>query len=164
MNHTMIEGKQIIGFDMTAEGRENFHSINPASGEKSTYHFYKATSNEVNKAALRAAQAFQVYRKKTGIEKAVFLEAIANEIKALGDELVEQCCWETALPKGRIEGERGRTVNQLNMFASLLREGSWVDARIETADPLRTPLPKADIRYMEIGLGPVVVLVLAISR
>lgn len=153
----MIEGKQIIGFEITAAGRDSFHSVNPASGEKSSYHFLKATSEEVNKAALKAAQAFQIYRKKSGIEKAVFLESIGNEIKALGDELIETCCRETALPKGRIEGERARTINQLNLFASLLREGSWVDARIETADPTRTPLPKADIRYMEIGLGPVVV-------
>src|SRR6185369_3996638 len=108
-------------------------------------------------AAKKAAEAFQVYRKKSGLEKAAFLESIASEIVALGDELIDLCCKETALPKGRIEGERGRTVNQLKLFASLLREGSWVDARIETADPARTPIPKPDIRYMEIGLGPVVV-------
>ncbi|MBL7856310.1 MAG: aldehyde dehydrogenase (NADP(+)) [Cyclobacteriaceae bacterium] len=153
----MIEGKQIIGFEMVAEGSASFHSFNPATGEKLHYQFTKATPGEVNKAAEKAAGAFQVYRKKSGAEKAIFLETIANEINALGDELVDLCCQETALPKGRIEGERARTVNQLKLFASLLREGSWVDARIETADATRTPLPKPDIRYMEIGLGPVVV-------
>lgn len=153
----MIEGKQIIGFELVAEGSERFHSFNPATGTKLDYVFNKATPEEVNKAAEKAAQAFQVYRKKSGIEKAIFLEAIANEINAMGEALIEICCNETALPKARIEGERARTVNQLKLFASLLREGSWVDARIETADPTRTPLPKPDIRYMEIGLGPVVV-------
>ena len=50
-----------------------------------------------------------------------------------------------------------RTVNQLKMFAALLKEGSWVDARIDTAIPERTPLPKPDLRFMHIPLGPVVV-------
>jgi alpha-ketoglutaric semialdehyde dehydrogenase len=153
----MIEGKQIIGFAMEAAGTKSFNSFNPGTGEKLNYLFHKATSEEVNKAAEKAAAAFQVYRKKTGVEKAVFLETIANEIMAIGDELIDVCCIETALPKARIEGERGRTTNQLKLFAALLREGSWVDARIDTADPNRTPLPKPDIRYMEIGLGPVVV-------
>jgi NADP-dependent aldehyde dehydrogenase len=152
-----IEGKQIIGFDLVAEGKEMFQSANPALGIKLEYKFVKATEKEVNKACEKAAAAFQVYRKKSGVEKAVFLEAIAEEIKAWGDQLIEICCTETALPKARIEGERGRTVNQLLLFANMLREGSWLDARIETADPARTPLPKPDIRYMHVGLGPVVV-------
>jgi len=154
---SMIEGKQIIGFEMVSEGSESFQSFNPATGEQLSYRFNKATPQEVNRAAEKAAGAFQVYRKKSGIEKAVFLEAIADAILALGDQLIDLCCQETALPKARIEGERGRTMNQLKLFASLLREGSWLDARIETADPTRAPLPKPDIRYMEIGLGPVVV-------
>lgn len=152
-----IEGKQIIGFDLVAAGTETFQSVNPALAVKLEYKFVKATSDEVNKACEKAATAFQVYRKKSGIEKAVFLEAIAEEVKALGDQLIEVCCTETALPKARIEGERGRTINQLLLFASMLREGSWLDARIETADSNRTPLPKPDIRYMHVGLGPVVV-------
>lgn len=153
----IIEGKQIIGFDRVAEGTEIFQSANPALGTKLEYKFVKATVQEANMACEKAAAAFQVYRKKSGIEKAVFLEAIAEEIKALGDQLIEVCCAETALPKPRIEGERGRTVNQLLLFATMLREGSWLDARVETAEPSRTPLPKPDIRYMHVGLGPVVV-------
>ncbi len=152
-----IEGKQIIGFDLVAAGKETFQSANPALGIKLEYKFIKATEQEVNTACEKAAAAFQVYRKKSGIEKAVFLETIAEEIKALGDQLIEVCCTETALPKARIEGERGRTINQLLLFATMLREGSWLDARIETAEPSRTPLPKPDIRYMHVGLGPVVV-------
>jgi alpha-ketoglutaric semialdehyde dehydrogenase len=148
----VIEGKQIIGFDRVAEGTETFQSANPALGTKLEYKFVKATVQEANMACEKAATAFQVYRKKSGIEKAVFLETIAEEIKALGDQLIEVCCAETALPKPRIEGERGRTVNQLLLFATMLREGSWLDARIETAEPSRTPLPKPDIRYMHVGL------------
>lgn len=152
----MIEGKQIIGFELSAEGNELSRSVNPATGDKIA-DFRKATPNEVNRAAAKAAAAFQVYRKKSGVEKAIFLEAIADEITALGDELIDICCAESALPKPRITGEAGRTTGQLRMFANLLREGSWVDARIETANPERTPIPKPDLRYMQVGLGPVVV-------
>src|SRR4051812_46913191 len=111
----MIDGKQIIGFAMEAGGTKVFNSFNPATGEKLNYIFHKATSEEVNKAAEKAAAAFQTYRKKSGVEKAVFLETIASEIMAIGDELIELCCLESALPKARIEGERGRTANQLKL-------------------------------------------------
>jgi alpha-ketoglutaric semialdehyde dehydrogenase len=152
-----IDGRQIIGFDQVAEGKETFHTVNPATGEKLSYQFFKATAHEADIACEKAAAAFQAYRKKSGVEKAAFLETIADEITALGDQLIDICCTETALSKARIEGERSRTVNQLRLFASMLRHGSWLDARIETADPARTPVPKPDIRSMHIGLGPVVV-------
>jgi NADP-dependent aldehyde dehydrogenase len=152
-----IEGKQIIGYELSSEGSERFFSYDPALAVKTEHSFHKATSDEVSRACEKASLAFAAYRKKTGAEKAEFLEAIVAEINSLGDLLVETCCRETALPKGRIEGERGRTTNQLLMFANLLREGSWVDARIEQANPTRTPVPKPDLRYMHLGLGPVVV-------
>jgi alpha-ketoglutaric semialdehyde dehydrogenase len=152
----MIEGKQIIGFELSAEGNELFRSVNPATGDK-VGDFRKATPIEVERAVAKAAAAFQLYRKKSGVDKALFLDAIADEITALGDELVTICCAESALPKGRIEGEMGRTTGQLRMFATLLRDGSWVDARIETANPERTPIPKPDLRYMQTALGLVVV-------
>src|SRR5678815_5930215 len=102
----MIEGKQIIGFESSADGTKSFQSVNPALSTKLNQHFYKATPGEVDKAVEKAALAFQVYRKKSGKEKADFLESIATEIIALGDELIDMCCTETALPKARIEGER----------------------------------------------------------
>ncbi|MEO6852054.1 MAG: aldehyde dehydrogenase (NADP(+)), partial [Mucilaginibacter sp.] len=152
----MIEGKQIIGFEQSAEGQPILQSVNPATGETIAV-FHEASAAETDKAVLKAASAFQRYRKKSGVQKAMFLEAIAEEIMALGDELVTTCCAETALPKGRIEGERGRTTAQLKLFATLLREGSWLDARIETAKAERLPAAKPDIRYMQMPLGPVVV-------
>ena len=152
-----IDGKQIIGFDLSAAGSEKLFSRKAATGELLAHQFFKATESEVNRACEKAAAAFQVFRKKSGVEKAVFLETIATELVALGGELITVCCLETALTEARIEAERNRTVNQLLMFAGLLREGSWLDARIETGDATRSPLPKPDIRYMHVGLGPVVV-------
>jgi NADP-dependent aldehyde dehydrogenase len=153
----MTETGQIIGQEYSTLSKETFHSCHAAGGENKDFLFYSATTEEVNKAAEKVASAFQVYRKKSGVEKATFLEAIAEEIMNAGDELITTSMAETALPQARLQGERGRTTGQLKMFADLLREGSWVDARIETAQPDRTPLPKLDIRFMHLPLGPVVV-------
>ncbi|MGZ5255140.1 MAG: aldehyde dehydrogenase (NADP(+)), partial [Flavitalea sp.] len=103
-----------------------------------------------------------LYCKTTPEERAIFLETIADEILALGDELIERTILETGLTQQRLTGERGRTVGQLKLFASLLREGSWVDAVIDTALPDRTPLPRADLRKINQPLG--VVLVFAASN
>ncbi|WP_426329548.1 aldehyde dehydrogenase (NADP(+)) [Pedobacter sp. R-06] len=149
-------GEQIIGFETSAEASETISSISRLTGEKMAS-FSVATITEVDRAVEKATAAFQVYRKISGVKKAAFLEAIADEIIGLGDELITVCCAESGLPKGRIEGERGRTVGQLKLFADLLKEGSWLDARIETANSDRLPLPKPDIRSMQIALGPVVV-------
>ncbi len=153
----MKEHRQIIGQEDTASGTGIFYSYNPELQKNNDFLFYRATVEETDRAVEKAVTAFQLFRKKSGTEKAGFLDAIATAIMDMEDELVTVCCSETALPEMRIRGERMRTVNQLKMFAALLREGSWVDARIETADPNRAPLPKPDLRYMQIALGPVAV-------
>lgn len=152
-----LTGKQIIGNEWTGDGINSFQAINPKNGELLATAFFEATATEVEAAAVKAAQAFQSYRAKTGEERAVFLEAIAAEIEQLGEDLVMRCVSESGLPVGRIEGERGRTTGQLLLFAQFLREGSWVQATIDTAMPDRKPLPKPDIRSMQKALGPVLV-------
>ncbi|MCJ7778539.1 MAG: aldehyde dehydrogenase family protein, partial [Sedimentisphaerales bacterium] len=117
--------------------------------------FYQAIQQEIDDAILKAEIAFCEYSRKSGLERALFLETIADEILELGDGLIQRCCEETGLTKERLIGERGRTVNQLKLFANLLKEGSWVDARTDTADPQRQPVPKPDIRSMQKALGPV---------
>lgn len=153
----LLEGKQIIGMNLSADSESTFQGFNPTTGENLPTHFHKATKEELEQAAAKAKTAFQVYRKKSGLDKALFLEAIATEIENIGDDLVQIATAETGLPAGRIQGERGRTTGQLRLFAQLLREGSWVNARIETAIPDRQPLPKVDLRMMQQALGPVVV-------
>src|ERR1700757_3683035 len=88
---------------------------------------------------------------------AAFLERIGDRILAVGDSLISTCIEETSLSADRLTGERARTVNQLRMFAGLVREGSWIDARIDTALPDRKPVPKPDLRRMLLPLGPVAV-------
>lgn len=150
-----LTGQNFIGNQQSAKGNSKFYAYDPSDGSKMEPSFVEATQQEINTAAELAEKAFSEYRKKSGKEKAVFLNAIADEILALGDELIKRCCAESGLPEGRITGERGRTMGQLKLFASLLEEGSWVDARIETAIPDRQPFPKADIRSMQKALGPV---------
>lgn len=149
-----LTGKNIIGNSISGEGSITFFAENPANGEQLQPAFHEAAEKEVWRAIEAAADAFQVYRNKSGKERAAFLEAIADEILAIGDDLITRCMEETGLPQARLIGERGRTVNQLKLFASYLREGSWVDARIDKADPNRTP-PKVDIRSMQKAIGPV---------
>jgi alpha-ketoglutaric semialdehyde dehydrogenase len=103
-----------------------------------------------------AATAFAAYQKTSPEKRAKFLETIAENIESLGDGLIAKASEETNLPAPRLTGERGRTTMQLRMFAQMLREGSWVEASIDTAVPDKTP-PKPDLRKMLLPLGPVVV-------
>ena len=148
-------GKNFIGNEQSSAGNVTFHAVNPASGMALETSFYEATDSEVDRAAQKAEEAFKTYRNKSSEEKAVFLETIAAEILATGDALIRRCMAETGLPEARLVGERGRTMNQLKLFADLLREGSWVDARIDLAQPNRQPMPRLDIRSMQKALGPV---------
>lgn len=148
-------GKQMIGFTFSADGSETFNAVNPAFGETLEPLYYEATADEVDQAFQAAEKAFWVYRQKRPVERAAFLDKIAEKILALGDTLIERCLKETGLPEARLTSERGRTVNQLKLFANVVREGSWVEARIDTAVPDRKPIPKADIRQMLVPLGPV---------
>lgn len=149
-----LTGKNIIGHSLIGDGTIVFNAENPANGNKLDPPFHEASEKEIWLAIEKAAAAFHDYRNKSGKEKALFLEAIAAEINSLGDGLINRCREETGLPEARLKGELGRTVNQLRLFAGYIGEGSWVDARIDPADPARTP-PKADVRSMQKALGPV---------
>lgn len=114
-------------------------------------------SLELNQIISKAEAAFKIYSHISGKDKASFLKAIATEIEGLGAELIQITMAETNLPEARLLGERGRTCGQLRMFAELLEEGSWVEARIDNALPDRQPLPRVDIRKMLQPIGPVAV-------
>jgi NADP-dependent aldehyde dehydrogenase len=148
-----ITGQQIIGNNFSNQSKQTFTAINPATNQALDIAFYEATQAEVAEAVELASKAFLTYRKTNPEQKAQFLEKIADEIMALGDALIKRCMAETALPEARLMGERGRTITQLKLFASVLREGSWVEARIDTALPDRQPLPRPDIRQIQIPLG-----------
>ena len=153
----MISGKNYIGNSLSAKGSKTYKTFNPVLNKENDSIFTEATAEEIDTAVHLATDAFKQYRKVSGAKKADFLNAIADEILALDDQLIKTYCAETGLPEGRAKGERGRTVGQLRAFAALVKEGSWVEATIDTAQPNREPMAKSDLRKMKIPLGPVVV-------
>ncbi len=134
-----------------------FHAINPKTGEALENVYSNTSIEDINNVVNNATKAFNEYKKKDAASIANFLNQIAEEILNLGDALLERTHLESGLPLGRLQGERGRTMGQLKLFASVVKEGSWVDARIDKADPNRQPFPKSDIRHMLTPLGPVAV-------
>ncbi|MGB6152877.1 MAG: aldehyde dehydrogenase (NADP(+)) [Pricia sp.] len=153
----MITGKNYIGTTLSAKGSDTYHTFDPKQNSDTEWTFHQATKEEIDAAADKAHEAFQVYKTVSGAKKAEFLEAIAEEIEALGDPLIEAYMKESGLPEGRAKGERGRTMGQMRAFATLLKEGSWVEATIDTAQPDREPMPKTDIRKMLVPIGPIAV-------
>jgi len=153
----MLHGYNVIGFDTTKKGAETFQSFSTLQGAILPELFHIATDEEIEAAIAKAVAAFGIYSKTSFQQRATFLEAIAEEILLIGDPLLERTNLETGLPLARLTGERDRTMNQLKLFAALLREGSWADAVIDTALPDRKPLPRSDLRRLLQPVGPVVV-------
>ncbi len=153
----MITGKNYIGIHLSSEGKTTYKTFNPKLNIENEYVFYEATSLEIDEAVHLATNAYASFKNCTGQQKALFLNTIAAEILALDEALIQVYCSETGLPEGRARGERGRTIGQLRSFAELVSEGSWVEATIDTADRERQPIPKPDVRKMNIPLGPVAV-------
>ncbi len=147
----LIGSKRLSGIGAT------FKAVNPATGEVLEPAFAFAGAAEVERAGALAAAAFDIYRETAPEARAAFLESIAAEILALGDDLVVRACAESGLPRPRIEGERMRTVGQLRLFAAVVRAGHWLDLRVDPALPERKPLPRPDLRQRHIALGPVAV-------
>ncbi|EJM71420.1 aldehyde dehydrogenase (NADP(+)) [Pseudomonas sp. GM55] len=154
---TRILGHNYIGGQRSAAGSIKLQSVDATTGEALPGDFYQATAQEVAAAATAAASAYPAYRSLSAERRAQFLDAIADELDALGDDFVAVVCRETALPAGRIQGERGRTSGQMRLFAKVLRRGDFYGARIDRALPARQPLPRPDLRQYRIGLGPVAV-------
>jgi NADP-dependent aldehyde dehydrogenase len=150
-------GTSFIGFSRSLGTQPCAQALNPSTGETLAPTYLGATPEEVEKALALAAAAFPTYSDLSGKERAGFLRAIAAHIDAAVEDIVMRGPQETALPEARLRGETARTTGQLRMFAALIEEGSWVDARIERALPDRTPVPKPDLRSMLRPLGPVAV-------
>lgn len=151
-----LHGKNFVAGSLGDSDR-TFVATSPLDRGDLPGRFCLASLEDVEAAITAAAAAAKPLAQTTGEARAAFLERIADEIMALGDALIERAGLETALPAARLTGERGRTVNQLRMFAALARDGSWVDARIDRAMPERQPLPRPDLRRMKRPVGPVVV-------
>jgi len=152
----MIDGALLIGGD-TRQAETRFTAINPATGETLTPDFSSAGGDAVAEACALADAAFPTYAATDPGARAAFLERIADNILAIGDDLIERACAESGLPRMRLDGERGRTVGQLKLFAGVVRQGDFLDATIDPAMPDRAPLPRPDLRRVNVAIGPVAV-------
>src|SRR5438270_7958403 len=152
-----LSGRSLIGFREGAGSDEAMYAVDPSTGERLQPAFISATPEEVELAARLATEAFVGYQRISGRDRGAFLRAIAANIEAIADHVIARAMQETALPQARLQGETARTCAQLRLFAQVAEEGSWVQARIDRANPQRKPAPKPDIRSMLRPLGPVVV-------
>ncbi len=152
-----LTGLSFLGNQRGARQGATFQALTPQTGAALPPVYHSASPAEVDAAAALAAEAFASYSQVSGKQKAAFLRRAADSLDAHKQELAERAHLETALPLPRLTGEVGRTSGQLRLFASVVEEGSWVQARIDPALPDRQPLPRPDIRSMLRPLGPVVV-------
>ena len=149
--HSIIAGATAPGTAGT------FRAIAPATGDEVGPQFTGLDRDELSQATAAAAAAFAEYRQSTPADRGAFLDAIAEEIEGLGDELLETAHLESGLPLARLQGERGRTCGQLRLFADVVRQGDHLGVRIDPALPDRAPLPRPDLRLRHVPLGPVAV-------
>lgn len=151
-----ITGEMLIGASAVRGTTKILHATNPATGEVLAPEFHGGGAAEAERACALAEAAFDTYRNTSPETRARFLESIASGLEALGDTLIERAHAESALPVARLQGERARTAGQLRLFASVLRDGRWQAATLDSALPERTP-PRPDLRLQKIAVGPVAV-------
>lgn len=149
-------GQHIIA-EKTEESAERFTAVNPMTGRQLQPSFVEGTAAQVEVAARLAERDFASYRRLSPGDRAAFLVAITEQLRAVEVDLLERANLETGLPPERLAGELTRTVNQLLMFADYVREGAFFRPRIDPALPERQPLPRPDLRMTQIPLGPVAV-------
>lgn len=152
-----LRGDHFVAGVAEEGGGGTFAAIDPVSSEELAPHYQEASREQVERAAAAAGAVAVAFGTTPPAQRAALLRAIADGLMALGEELTARVVAETALPAARAQAERGRTVLQLQQFAAQVAEGSWVDARIDRADPARTPQAKPDLRRMLVALGPVAV-------
>jgi 2,5-dioxopentanoate dehydrogenase len=153
----LLTGQSFIGSQRGAIGGAPIQAINPSTGQHLEPTYSSVSSAEVDRAVQLAAQAFLIFAATSGKAKAALLRRIADGLDAIQPQLAERAHLETALPMPRLLGEVTRTTGQLRLFASVVEEGSWVEARIDPPLPERKPLPRPGLRSMLRPLGPVVV-------
>jgi alpha-ketoglutaric semialdehyde dehydrogenase len=149
----MLTGKHLIAGEWLGSA-QSFQS-SPAHGPART--FAAGTPSHVEAACEAAEAAFPSYSTTSNAERAAFLNRIADEIEARGAEITEIGAQETGLPTARLEGERGRTVGQLRLFATHIQANAWLDRRHDPALPDRQPAPRPDLKMIQRPVGPVAV-------
>ena len=146
-NVSLVAGKWL--------GSDQKFQNEPVSGLADS--FAIGTVEMVNLACEAAEEAFWSYGYSTADERARFLEEVANQIDARGTEITKTGMTETGLPQARLEGERGRTIAQLRMFAQHIKTGKHLDYLNDKALPERAPIPRPDLHLIQRPIGPVAI-------
>lgn len=149
----MLTGKHLIAGQWV--GSDSSFENTPVSGEADS--FAVGTPDLVDQAVVAAEEAFLSYGYSTRNERANFLRSIAKHIDARGADITAIGVKETGLPEMRLNGERGRTIGQLNLFADHIEKGDYLDLRHDEALPDRQPLPRPDLKMVQRPIGPVAV-------
>ncbi len=149
----MLTGKHLIAGEWI--GADTTFASEPAHGP--SHDFSVGTAAMIDSAVEAAESAFATFGWSSRTERAALLRKIADEIDARGDAITEIGTQETGLPEARLQGERGRTVGQLRLFADHIEAGDYLDMRHDPAMPDRAPLPRPDLHMIQRPLGPVAV-------
>jgi NADP-dependent aldehyde dehydrogenase len=151
-----VHGHNLLAGKRSSQGSDTFYAVDPSTQTPLDPAFVEATSSEVDNAMTLAERAFWHYRKVDDSARAAFLHAIADGLDSQVADIAARAQLETALPPARLQGEMGRTSNQLRMFAELITSPEYRHIRIDAALPERQP-SRPDLRRMLIAIGPVVV-------
>lgn len=146
-------GKHLVAGDWIAS--DDTFTSQPVTGNPLS--IFSGGAAEVDRAVNAAEEAFLTFGWTSRESRAAFLEAIAEEIDARGEDITRLGCAETGLPEARLQGERGRTTGQLRMFADHIRKGDYLDRRHDEVLPDRQPLPRPDLKMMQRPVGSVAV-------
>lgn len=103
----------------------------------------------------RAALAAPALPQLAPRTRATALVATAAALDAEADRLVSVATRETGLTEPRLRGELRRTTVQLRLFAEVVLDGSYLEVRIDEADPDFVLGPRPDLRRMLEPVGPV---------
>ncbi len=152
-----LRGLSLLGFASGAPGGATFAAHDPARGTDLAPVYQSAPAGELERAVQLAAAAAPVWAQLGGAARHRFLRGIADRLEQQAAGLAGRASEETGLPLARCTGEIARTAGQLRLYGEAAERGDWLDARLETAQPDRRPLPKPDHRSMLRPLGPVVV-------
>ncbi|MFF4752209.1 aldehyde dehydrogenase (NADP(+)) [Streptomyces sp. NPDC002514] len=153
----LLTGDLLIGAARVPATEGTMKALNPATGEVIEPEFAFGGTAEADRAVRLADEAFDSYSHTGLAERAAFLELIADKLEAVRNELAERASLETGLPAAQFEGETLRTAANFRKFATVVRQGRFLQAALDPARPDRQPTPRMDHRLQKVALGPVAI-------
>ena len=115
------------------------------------------TPADIDRVLDSARAAFPKWSGLSPADRARCLVAVADGVDANADELVAIGQRETGLTEARLRGELKRTSVQLRLFSEVIRDGAYLDARLDEADPEFALGVRPDLRRMLQPVGVAVV-------